>query len=102
MVQYVCDAAGFIMRNSCAILLIIVIIFVAIHNIIVVYNFSGFELTFQKWIVKIFCRTIGGNGATTPHLGHLHKIGVTCAQTTCVTYARIHVTYAKNMHTTWF
>ena len=32
---------------------------------------TGFELTFQKCIVKTFCRKVGGNGATTPRLGAL-------------------------------
>ena len=45
-------------------------------------DLSGFELIFQKCIVKIFCRKIGGDGATTPRLGHLRKIGVTCAKNT--------------------
>ena len=48
-----------------------------------IFVFSArFELTFEKYIVKIFCRKIGGNGATIPHLRHLRKIGVTCAKNT--------------------
>ena len=54
---------------------------------------SGFELTFQKCIVKTFCRNIGGNGATDPRLEHLRKIGVTCAKN----MHNIRVTYVKNM-----
>ena len=44
---------------------------------------AGFELTFQKCIVRTFCRKIGGNGGTTPRLGHLRKIvAVICAKNT--------------------
>ena len=45
---------------------------------------SGFELTYQKCIVRTFCRKIGGNEATAPRLGHLRKI--------------VAATYAKNTH----
>ena len=39
---------------------------------------TGFELTFQKCIVKTFCRKIGGNRATTP----AWSTYVTCAKNT--------------------